>query len=202
MLGQILLITKDFSCRKEKRLTWLSKEQISMTEEGNEHAREIQVLWSKRANQCRMEEWSKTATLSPWRTGGSLERMKKDINDLQEGRNIGSRCTCSTKYLSGIVTRVKAGKTYELSERQETWYLHRRLTANNRYVNRKAMNRKVLEGKKSDSEFSWDTGSQSSVFGFTTSCGRFHFECKNTKQNLLVRSQTGHFKTVPTSIYM
>lgn len=58
-----------------------------------------------------MEKWSKTP--SPWRAGGSLERMKKDLNDLQEERNIGNRCTCNTKYLSGIVSKVKAAKAYE-----------------------------------------------------------------------------------------
>lgn len=41
-----------------------------------------------------------------------------------------------------------------------------------------------LEGEKFNSEFSWDTGNQSSVIGITTSCGRFRFECT-------VRSQTG-----------
>lgn len=73
-----------------------------------------------------------------------------------------------------------------------TLYLHRRLTANNRSVKQKVMYIKGLEGEKFDSEFSWDTGNQSSVICWTgiTSCGRFHFECINTKQS-----------TVPTSIY-
>lgn len=65
-----------------------------------------------------MEDWSKTATLLPQETGGSLERMKKDINDLQERINIGNRCNCNTKYRSGIVNRVKAGKDYELGEKK------------------------------------------------------------------------------------
>lgn len=82
------------------------------------------------------------------------------------------------------------------TERQETRYLHRRLTANNRSVNWKVMNRKGLEGEKFDSEFSWNTGNQSLAIGITTSCGRFHFMCINTNKNLPVRSQT-----VPTSIY-
>ena len=65
-----------------------------------------------------MEDWSKTATLFPQETGGSLERMRKDINDLQERRNIGNRCNCNTKYRSGIVNRVKAGKNYDLGDKK------------------------------------------------------------------------------------
>lgn len=63
------------------------------------------------------------------------------------------------------------------------------------------MNRKGLEGEKFDSEFSWNPGNQSLAIGITTSCGRFHFMCINTKKNLPVRSQTGHFNTLPTPIY-
>lgn len=56
------------------------------------------------------------------------------------------------------------------------------------------MDIKVLWGENFNSEFNWDTGNQSSVIGITTSCGKFHFEST-------VRSQTGYFNTVPTSIY-
>ena len=73
---------------------------------------------NKSEQQSRMEDWSKTATLLPKETGGSLERMRKDINDLQEGRNIGNRCNCNTKYRSGIVSRVKARKDYELGDKK------------------------------------------------------------------------------------
>lgn len=59
-----------------------------------------------------------TVSPSPWRTGGSLERMKKDLNDHQEGRSIGNRCTCNTKYLSGIVSRVRAVKANELRDKK------------------------------------------------------------------------------------
>ena len=72
----------------------------------------------KSVQQSRMKEGSKTATLLPQETGGSLERMKKDINDLHEGRNIGNRCNCNKKYRSGIVSRAKAGKDYELGDKK------------------------------------------------------------------------------------
>lgn len=77
MLGQILLTTKNFSCIKEKRLTWLSKEQISVTEEGMNVPEKFRYC---EANEQISAEWrsgGETAIPSPWRTGGSLERMKK-----------------------------------------------------------------------------------------------------------------------------
>jgi len=73
---------------------------------------------NKSVQQSRMEGWSKRATLLPQETGGFLERVRKDINDLQERRNIGNRCNCNTKHRSGIVSRVKAGKDYELGDKK------------------------------------------------------------------------------------
>lgn len=72
---------------------------------------------NKSVQQSGMAEWSKTATLLPQKTGGFLERIRKDTNDLHEGRNMENGCNCSMKYRSGTVSRVKAGKDYELEIR-------------------------------------------------------------------------------------
>lgn len=83
---------------------------------GLECACEFQtVKWmNKSVQQSGMDEWSKIATLLPQKTGGFLERLWKDTNDLHEERNTENECNCNTKYRSGMVSRVKAGKDYEL----------------------------------------------------------------------------------------